>query len=105
MIKLNGVSFSYGDKEIFRNLNVAFPDSGLVVILGKSGSGKTTFLSLISGSLKPKSGSITNSFPDKPSLLFQSPMLLDYLNVEENVLLPLLLEGKRKASCCKHHQT
>ncbi len=99
MIKLNGVSFSYGDKEIFRNLNVAFPDSGLVVILGKSGSGKTTFLSLISGSLKPKSGSITNSFPDKPSLLFQSPMLLDYLNVEENVLLPLLFEGKRKASC------
>ena len=95
-LQLEHVSFSYGNNIIFKDLSFTFPKSGLVVILGKSGCGKTTLLSLISSTLKPNSGEIKGNGRDEIALLFQSPLLLDYLNVSDNILFPLSLEGKKK---------
>lgn len=94
MLALNDVSFSYDDKWILRNVSVRFPETGLVVLLGSSGCGKTTFLSLCSGILQPTVGEIDRNSIEKPAQVFQSPLLLDYLNVLENVLLPLRLSGR-----------
>lgn len=92
LIKLENVSFSYTkDKEIISNVNLSLKDTGLVVILGRSGSGKSTLLSLLNDSLKPTKGKIIKSSKVKISTSFQSPLLLDYLNVKENVSLPLYL--------------
>lgn len=44
--------------EVLHDLTVKFPEKGLVVLLGKSGSGKTTFLNIIGGLEKPSSGDI-----------------------------------------------
>lgn len=96
-IHISHLSFAYGKNIIFDDLNLTLPDTGFVVILGPSGSGKTTFLSLLSGLLKPDKGKIKGNDVNKSSLVFQSPLLLDYLNVEENVALPLLLQGKTMA--------
>lgn len=94
-IQIKNLSFSYGDLEIFKNLNITFPDKGLVVILGRSGSGKSTFLSLLNGFLIPTEGEIISSIDkENHSIVFQSPLLLDYLTVEENIALPKILKGE-----------
>lgn len=92
-IRFEHVSFRYEEgKEIFQNLNLTLPKTGFITFLGKSGSGKTTFLSLINGKLKPNEGEI-KGIEDEMGNVFQSPLLLDYLDVIQNVSLPLLLEG------------
>lgn len=91
----DSVSFSYNQENtILQNLNVKFPDTGLVVILGRSGCGKTTLLSLIIGSLVPTEGKIKKGDSFFASPVFQSPLLLPYLTVKENVRLPMTLNGE-----------
>lgn len=90
-IEFKNVCFSYQNKSIFQNLTIKFPDTGLVVILGSSGSGKTTFLSLLTGLLKSNSGEIINSHKDDLSYIYQSPLLINYLTVKENIETPLLI--------------
>lgn len=92
-IQISNLSFSYPDHPILENVNLSLPDKGFVVFLGQSGCGKSTFLSLLNGLLTPDKGEIFRSFPiEEQSMVFQSPLLLDYLNVKENICLPLLLK-------------
>ena len=93
MIEIKNLSFSYKEKEIFHDLSVSFPSKGFVILLGRSGSGKTTLLSLLSHQLIPTKGEIIG-IDEKPVMVFQSPLLLDYLTVLDNVALPLRLIGK-----------
>lgn len=96
-ITLNQVSFHYKPGEdILSNVSVTFPESGFLVLMGKSGCGKSTLLSLLSGILPPKSGTISGMKKEDIAFLFQSPLLLDYLNVEDNIALPLLTHGSSK---------
>ena len=58
-IKLNNVSFSYDKKKnVLKNINYDLPKNKIVGICGKSGSGKTTFIDLISGLIAPIIGNI-----------------------------------------------
>lgn len=92
-IQISNLSFSYPDHPILENVNLSLPDKGFVVFLGQSGCGKSTFLSLLNGLLTPDKGEIFRSFSiEEQSMVFQSPLLLDYLNVKENICLPLLLK-------------
>lgn len=80
-----------------------------VALVGPSGCGKTTLISLIAGILKPNAGSLVvlgqeqHSAPEvqrralrlgQIGMVFQEFSLLDYLNARDNVLLPLLLQGR-----------
>lgn len=96
MITFQDVSFSYGEKKLFRHLSFSFPETGFVVILGRSGSGKTTLLSLLSGLLLPQEGRITGVDKSDISFVFQSPLLLSYLPVRENVTLVDVFDGEEK---------
>ena len=55
-LEISNLNFSYGDKEIFKNFNLVINKSDCVGISGKTGSGKSTLINLITGLLKPKSG-------------------------------------------------
>lgn len=102
MLTLEDVRFGYGDRKILDGITVRFPDRGLVILLGASGSGKTTLLSLCCSSLRPDSGTITRIPDIPPARVYQSPLLLDYLTILENVLLPLRLSGEgRKGALLK----
>ena len=52
------VSFSYGDTEVLRNVNVSFPKNTMTAVMGESGAGKSTLLNLLVGILVPGSGEI-----------------------------------------------
>jgi lipoprotein-releasing system ATP-binding protein len=70
-----------------------------VALVGRSGSGKSTLLHLMTGLDVPSSGTLAwpalgareTLLPEKISLVFQAPSLLEPLTVSENVALPLLL--------------
>jgi len=99
MIVFDKVCFSYGERQIIKDLNFSINFDERVAILGGSGEGKTTILKLIIGLIKPDSGEIiidgediTNKTEDhlrevrmKFSLVFQEGALFDSLNVKENV--------------------
>ncbi len=58
-VKLNKVSFSYDDGEqILKDVSLDVPATKKVLIIGPSGTGKTTILNLIQGWLKPTSGTV-----------------------------------------------
>ncbi len=94
LIKINHLSYSYQDKKVLNDISVTFPDSGFIVILGKSGSGKTTFLSLLCHTLPLKEGTIEGNDRDKISYVFQSPLLLPYMDVKDNIAFGLLLKDE-----------
>ena len=59
MIKINNLSFAYGDKIIFDKFSLEINDR-LAFLMGKNGAGKTTLLKLIHGDLKDYSGEIVS---------------------------------------------
>ena len=63
MLELKKISKTYKSKKgsscnALKNINIKFPDKGLVFILGKSGSGKSTLLNIIGGLDAPDNGEI-----------------------------------------------
>lgn len=90
-------------REIFRDLGCVFPRGQLTMLMGGSGSGKTTILRLVGGLLRPQAGSVLVAGEDvarlregelrrvrhRLGMLFQSGALLDSMTVFENVALPL----------------
>ena len=56
-LELKNINFSYGQKEILKNINLKIHKHDLVLITGSSGSGKTTLLDIICGLLRVKKDS------------------------------------------------
>lgn len=84
MIELSNVSFSYGEKEILKDLSYTFPDKGVFAVMGESGEGKTTLLRLLCGLEKPSAGKIESTYT-KAAVSFQEPRLLPWLNCKNNI--------------------
>ena len=98
------LSKSYGALEVVKNVSLSIGAGEFVCLVGKSGCGKTTLLSLLSGLEKPTSGKvmldgkeITDASEDELALfrrenvgfIFQSFNLIPTLSAWENVALPL----------------
>ena len=112
MIQTKGLSVAYGNRKI------EFPDLQLdkgdqLLVLGKSGSGKTSLLNLLGGVLSPVSGNVLVNDQDLNSLsgrkqdkfrgdnigfIFQTPHFIKALNVEGNLQLSQYLTNKRDDS-------
>ena len=58
MILFKNVTVSFDDNKVLNNFSAELPATGLVLITGKSGGGKTTLLRLIAGLSKPDSGEV-----------------------------------------------
>lgn len=85
-IEISNLHFGYGDKRIFTDFSAVFSSEKPVCIMGASGCGKTTLLSLIMGLLKPEQGSITG-VPDRFSAVFQEDRLLENFSARANLNL------------------
>ena len=58
MLKLQNITKTYQEKVIVNSVSLTVDSGEIVVIVGESGSGKTTLLNIISGNIKPDSGSL-----------------------------------------------
>lgn len=97
MIKINNLSFAYGDKIIFDKFSLEINDR-LAFLMGKNGAGKTTLLKLIHGDLKDYSGEIVS---DEAYMLSQSFMLFDELSAIENISSAINVSKKEAESLVK----
>jgi len=57
-IHLDRISFSYGDKQVLREVSLSFAKNEITSIVGASGAGKTTIVDLVTGLLRPHQGEI-----------------------------------------------
>jgi nitrate/nitrite transport system ATP-binding protein len=96
-LELEGVSKGYGPPgrrtEVLANVRLAVERGEFVAIVGPSGAGKTTLMSLIAGLTRPDSGAVrlaglpvTEPGPDR-GVVFQNYSLLPWMTVYENVAL------------------
>ena len=103
MISLQNVSVKLGNKEILQDISFTLDDGRNLIILGKSGSGKTVLIKTIIGLFAPEHGriqidgidtatadkAIVNGVMQKISMVFQNAALIDSFTVFQNVALPL----------------
>jgi NitT/TauT family transport system ATP-binding protein len=84
---LENVSHNYGSLAVLRNLNLIVNHGELVVLVGPSGCGKTTLLNLLSGYIKPVSGSVKINGVIRT--VYQQDGLFPWLTVSENINMGL----------------
>ena len=112
ILEVKNLSFSYTDNSgrnrmILEDVSLGFEEGKLYSILGDSGSGKTTFLSLLSGLEYPDSGKIIykrydikdigySDFRKKyVSIVFQDYNLIRYLSVYDNIVTAMKISGRK----------
>lgn len=83
-MKIENLCVSFDDKVIFDNFSYQFEDTGVYIINGASGKGKTTLFNVISGVLKPDSGKVFLE-GKRVSYMFQENRLFADFSVLENV--------------------
>ncbi len=101
-LDLKNVSKSFGTQAVLRDINLSIAEGEFVAIVGYSGQGKTTLMSLIAGLIKPDSGEISlegktvaGPGPDR-GLVFQNYSLLPWLTVSENIELAVESVSRKK---------
>ena len=116
-IKTVNIVKEFGEKEnkvrVLDNINIEIKDGEFVSLMGPSGSGKSTLLYLIGGLDKPTSGKVLINDKDisklsdsKMSILrrrdigfvFQFYNLVQNLTVEENIMLPVVMNGEKESN-------
>ena len=88
MVKLSGISISFGEKQVLKDFDLTVEPGQRIALMGPSGCGKTTVLRILLGLLNPQKGTVENSF-SKTAVVFQEPRLLPWRTAAENVNLVL----------------
>jgi putative ABC transport system ATP-binding protein len=112
IVEAKGAVLSFGETPALRGANLTVARGEVLAVMGPSGSGKTTLLHCLAGILVPDAGQIWFAGTrvdtlreqersalrrDRFGFVFQFGQLVPELSAEENVALPLLLGGMRRA--------
>lgn len=106
LYKIDNLSFNYKNHskiDALSGLSLSIKKTDRLAVLGASGLGKSTFLKLLHGLLKPTEGRIyfkdkpLSSPPEEVAFLLQSYGLFPWKTVSENLFLPLVLKGEKKS--------
>ena len=94
-VELKNLTKRYGERILFKDLNLQFQDEAIHCFLGPSGCGKTTLLKILMQVESPSAG-LVEIKETNVGIVFQAPELLSWRTVQENICLPLELQGKSK---------
>jgi len=87
MISAVGVTLQFGKRKLFENVNITFTPGNCYGIIGANGSGKSTFLKLLSGELESTAGNISIAPGKRLSILKQDQFAFDDYEVLETVIM------------------
>jgi putative ABC transport system ATP-binding protein len=119
-IEAREVYLSFGQTPALRGANLRVRAGEVVAVMGPSGSGKSTLLHCLAGILTPDSGEVefegrridgldekarSTLRRDRFGFVFQFGQLVPELTAEENVALPLLLNGVRRGEALRSART
>ncbi len=111
IIELSGISKSFGQLEVLKNINLSIAKGEFVSIIGASGAGKTTLLQIMGTLDKPNAGEIVLNNKEISSFnsdqlanfrnqhigfVFQFHQLLPEFTALENVMIPALIANNNK---------
>jgi len=120
LIEARDVVLSFGQTPALRGATVSVAAGEILAVMGPSGSGKSTLLHCLAGILVPDSGEIhfagrrldtmgeterSTLRRDRFGFVFQFGQLVPELTAEENIALPLLLGGARRAAALREAGT
>lgn len=91
MLQVTGVGLRFGDKELFKDVNLKFTKGNCYGIIGANGAGKSTFLKILSGEIEPNTGSISITDKERMSVLKQ-----DHFEYEEETVLNVVIRGHER---------
>ena len=108
IIRVDNLVQTLGDQEILRGFSLKVHQGETLVLLGRSGGGKSVFLRHLIGLMQPISGTVTvgqeiiSGLPERElakvrrsmGMLFQNGALFDSLTVADNVAFPLRERGE-----------
>ena len=92
---LEGVTVAFGERTVLDRVDAALPESGVTVLSGPSGRGKTTLLRVLAGLQKPDAGRVTVR-PEEVALLFQEDRLFPWRTARQHIedVLPRARRGE-----------
>ena len=106
-LKVEGITKSFDEKAVLKEVSLELKEGELVSLLGVSGGGKTTLFHIIAGLSLPDEGHVylngeeITGKPGSVSYMLQRDLLLPYRTIVDNVALPLLIKGMKKAEARK----
>ena len=112
VIQVENLSISFGEQQVLKNLSLYLRKGENLIVLGKSGSGKSVLIKCITRLLQPDSGTISilgknvnnannkelGELRKKIGFLFQSGALYDSMTVKENLQFSLRRNNKKVAA-------
>ena len=102
VLHVNGVSKSFEDGQVIKDISIKLREGEIVSLLGVSGGGKTTLFNIIAGLSIPDEGNVIldgediTGKPGNVSYMLQKDLLLPYRTIVDNVALPLIIRGMAK---------
>jgi len=87
MITVNNVTLQYGQRKLFSNVNIIFSPGNCYGLIGANGSGKSTFLKIISGEVESTNGEVLITPGKRISVLKQNQFAYDDYTVINTVIM------------------
>lgn len=87
MITVTGVGLRFGDKQLFKDVNVKFTPGNCYGVIGANGAGKSTFLKILSGEVEPNEGDVAITPGERLAVLKQDHFEFDEFSVLDTVIM------------------
>ena len=87
MITTSNISMQFGSKPLFESISVAFSDKNRYGLIGANGSGKSTFMKILTGELEPTSGTVSIDKNKRVSKLNQDQFAYEDIKVSDCVIM------------------
>jgi ATPase subunit of ABC transporter with duplicated ATPase domains len=87
MITVTDLSLSFGDKPLFKDVNLKFTPGNCYGIIGANGAGKSTFLKILSGDLEHDRGDVSIPAGQRMAVLKQDHFAFDKFSVKDTVMM------------------
>lgn len=91
MLTVNNVSMQFSDRKLYDDVNLKFTPGNCYGVIGANGAGKSTFLKIIEGKLKPTSGNVSMGPNERMSSLNQ-----DHFAFEDSIVMDTVIRGHQK---------
>lgn len=91
MINVTGVGLRFGDRQLFKDVNLKFTEGNCYGVIGANGAGKSTFLKILSGEIESNEGSVTLEPRKRMAVLKQ-----DHFQYDEEVVLTAVIMGHER---------
>ncbi|HOG65124.1 MAG TPA: ATP-binding cassette domain-containing protein [Spirochaetota bacterium] len=86
MLVASDISLSFGKRTLFKDVNISFTPGNCYGLIGANGSGKSTFLKILSGEIEPSSGTVSKDHRERIAVLRQDHFAFDDVPVLETVI-------------------